>query len=353
MDIGSKIKSLRHKCALTQEQLATRLGISTQSVSKWETGVTMPDITLLPSLSGELGVTIDELFDLSVNQRLQRIENRLDTEEEISAAAFEEYVTYLEQQLRENGDKSRILSLLANLYHHRMESDSRRVSRYAREAIMLSPEKKDCQWLLQRAEGAVAWDWNVSNHTEIIEFYKSVIESNNGKEKAASPYYYLIDNLLADHRADEAEKYLDVLATLPAHKPFLIAVYRAHIALARYDEQRAEQIMRDGESAYGDNSGFIFEAAQYYAKKCDWQKAIEYYERSFRMEENEKPRFTDALSAIATVYEILGDYPRSLATHERVISCLKDEWGYSDADAPVLSAEREKKRVADKARRMG
>ena len=44
MDIGKKIKALRTKSKLTQEQLADRLGINAQSVSKWENSVTMPGI---------------------------------------------------------------------------------------------------------------------------------------------------------------------------------------------------------------------------------------------------------------------------------------------------------------------
>ena len=65
MDIGNKIRMLRQKVGITQEQLGEKLGISAQSISKWETGITMPDITLLPLLSSELGVSIDELFNLT------------------------------------------------------------------------------------------------------------------------------------------------------------------------------------------------------------------------------------------------------------------------------------------------
>ena len=81
MDIGNKIKQLRQKANLTQEQLGDSLGISAQSVSKWENSITMPDISLLPLLSSELGVTIDELFDLTTSQKLQRIERRIDLED--------------------------------------------------------------------------------------------------------------------------------------------------------------------------------------------------------------------------------------------------------------------------------
>ena len=83
MELGKKIKQLRFKAGLTQEQLAERLGIGPQSVSKWETGVSMPDITALPLLAETFGVTIDDLFDLTNEQRLNRIENRMDAEEDL------------------------------------------------------------------------------------------------------------------------------------------------------------------------------------------------------------------------------------------------------------------------------
>ena len=54
MEMGKKIRQLRFKAGLTQEQLAEKLGISPQSVSKWENAVAMPDITTLPPSGGDL-----------------------------------------------------------------------------------------------------------------------------------------------------------------------------------------------------------------------------------------------------------------------------------------------------------
>lgn len=345
MEIGNKIRQLRLKACLTQEQLATKLGVSTQSVSKWETSITMPDITLLPLLAGEFGVTIDELFDLTVNQKLYRIEKRLDLDEEFSISTFEEYENFLKLQLEENEDKIKILSLLAHLYHHRMESDSKKVSKYAREAITRNPEKKDCQWLLQKAEGASIWDWNVGNHTAVIDFYKTVIERDTIVPKTPLPYYELMDNLIADHRTEEAARYLKIYQTLPAHKPFLVPVYEAHIALAEYDVKKADEIMEKALALFDDNSGFLFETAQYFARRCDYEKAIEYYERSWKADESAKPRFTDALQGISSIYEILGEYQKAAQAYDRIIACLKTEWGYEAEDAAVLDAERQKKRI--------
>ena len=65
MDIGKKIRELRKQKGLTQEQLADSLNISFQSVSKWETGLTMPDLTMIPGLTRLLNCTADELLGLS------------------------------------------------------------------------------------------------------------------------------------------------------------------------------------------------------------------------------------------------------------------------------------------------
>ncbi len=99
MNIGARIKKLRNKAGMTQDQLAGRLGISGQAISKWETGVTMPDISLLPELAGELGVSIDELFDLTVEQKMHRIEMRIEREDIFSPELFSEYDEYLKGQL--------------------------------------------------------------------------------------------------------------------------------------------------------------------------------------------------------------------------------------------------------------
>lgn len=62
MNIGLKIRELRKNRGLTQERLAEYLNISSQAVSKWENGTTLPDITFVPKLSSIFCVSTDELF---------------------------------------------------------------------------------------------------------------------------------------------------------------------------------------------------------------------------------------------------------------------------------------------------
>lgn len=63
MTTGQKIQALRKGRGLTQEQLAARLGVSRQTVSRWELDETLPDTQNLLPLKEALGVSIDTLLD--------------------------------------------------------------------------------------------------------------------------------------------------------------------------------------------------------------------------------------------------------------------------------------------------
>ena len=343
MEIGTKIKQLRYRASLTQEQLGAQLGVSAQAISKWENAAAMPDITLLPELAEIFGISIDELFDLTAEQKVRRIENRMEVEEDLDPEIFKEYEEFLKELASGAGPQKpdadpqksgagplKALSVLAHLYYHRMESYSRRTAECAREAIRRAPEKKECQWLLQKTEGSAVWDWNVSNHSKIIDFYKQVIADDAAEPGTPLPYYYLIDNLIADHRTEEARTYLKQFAALPAHKRCMVPVYEAAIALAEYREKEADAIIEKALAEYKNEPDLLFEAAQYYAKKCDYTKAIEYYEADWAATENKKPRFIDPLQGISVIYEITGDYQKAAETQRRILAVLKEEWGFSE-----------------------
>lgn len=59
---GRRVAALRKNAGLTQEDLAEKLNITAQAVSKWENEVSFPEITILPRLAQVLGTSIEELF---------------------------------------------------------------------------------------------------------------------------------------------------------------------------------------------------------------------------------------------------------------------------------------------------
>ena len=74
---GAAIKALRERCGLTQTQLADQLCVSDKTVSKWETGRGLPDITLLEPLAAALHVSLPELLSGEVITNANRSANLL------------------------------------------------------------------------------------------------------------------------------------------------------------------------------------------------------------------------------------------------------------------------------------
>lgn len=81
VNLGNKIRELRHRDGRTQESLADALGVTSQAVSRWESNGCYPDMNLVPAIANYFGVTIDELFgyennrDVKVNGIISRVDD--------------------------------------------------------------------------------------------------------------------------------------------------------------------------------------------------------------------------------------------------------------------------------------
>ena len=73
LDLGNNIRQLRRRDKRTQEALAEALGVTSQAVSRWESGGSYPDMNLIPSIANYFGVSIDELFGYE-GERAHRID---------------------------------------------------------------------------------------------------------------------------------------------------------------------------------------------------------------------------------------------------------------------------------------
>lgn len=81
MCLGENIAALRKNRGFTQEELAKRLGVSPQAVSKWENGTACPDIALLPEIADIFSVTVDDLMRAPA-ERLISNENKQGKDED-------------------------------------------------------------------------------------------------------------------------------------------------------------------------------------------------------------------------------------------------------------------------------
>ena len=108
--IGENIRNFRKKNDLTQEALADRLGVTYQSISRWENGTTYPDLELIPAIAEVLAVTVDELLGMPQIEKEKR-----------AVEAFDEL---RRECMKRDYDADKIVNLLRDIRRNYLSSDS-------------------------------------------------------------------------------------------------------------------------------------------------------------------------------------------------------------------------------------
>ena len=180
MTIGERIKELRKKNDLTQEKLADFLCVSYQAVSKWECGISSPDLALIGPLTKLLHVSADELLGLQ--------------KEDADYKRKE-----LEDQYREtwrSGDLEK-----------RYEISSAAVSEYPGNMQYLD-------WLAwcqaMRAFGLFSAEERIAEWEKAVKNFITVIENATNDKVKASSVQGAVEYLCILNRYDEAKKYAEL-----------------------------------------------------------------------------------------------------------------------------------------------
>ena len=115
MNLGLNIKKYRLSKGMTQEELAEYTGVSSRAVSRWENGITYPDISLLPILANIFEVTVDELLDVDVYKKEQDIKNILDENQKYKhTGEVEKSIELLRTSLNKYPNNFEIMKQLKN-----------------------------------------------------------------------------------------------------------------------------------------------------------------------------------------------------------------------------------------------
>ena len=111
IQIGNFLKELRREKGITQEELAEKLGVSGRTISRWETGSNMPDISLL--------VEIAEFFDVSIPEIIKGERKSENMQEEIKEVAktMSDYASAEKEKLLKSIRYMSILGLIALVVH--------------------------------------------------------------------------------------------------------------------------------------------------------------------------------------------------------------------------------------------
>lgn len=320
MNIGNQIKALRMRKDVTQEAVAEHFNISPQAVSKWECGQSVPDIGMLPGLSAYFGVTIDELFALSDETRIERIQNMIWDVRFLNPADVENERQFLLEKARrepENGDPH---CMLAQLEIHLAKEHSIRAQEYALEIFKRKNGTAMGCYYLGKAMGGVHVDPRHNTHNALISYYKECLEKYSDKRMT---YGHLVSQLIDDHRLAEAQRYCDEMEKAFPDDYFM-TVHKIKVAIARSDLKAAREMMHAMDEKHPDDWNIQHWIGDLLTLAGEYDTAKAHYRRSIEL--LPMPRYVDPIDSLAQCCEMDGDIEGAIAARKFELEVSDKDW---------------------------
>ena len=340
MEIGNQIKSLRLRRGITQDVLAQNLGVTAQAVSKWERGAATPDIGMLPDISAYFGVTIDELFSLSDDTRMERIRNMLWDDRYFDPAEVESTREFLLNKGRREPENGIVFEYLAEMENHLAHEHNEKAEEYAKEALRRNPDLRGAHSELNIAMHGVIPDWNARNHYLQINFYQEHIQKHPDDRRA---YMWIMDQLIDDYRLEEAASYCDRFAQID--HSYRVPLYRGMIAWQRGEREAAFSIWTEMEAIFPEEWCVYHHIGDYLVRAGRYEEGMAYYRKA--MDVQKAPPMLDPLQAMAQLCEIRGDIPGALAVRREEADRIAYQWNISgeEMDMVLRDIQRLEKKV--------
>lgn len=282
MSVFSKnLKQFRVAKNMTQEQAAEALGVSTQTVSRWECNTTLPDVTILPKIAALYCVTIDDLYketSMAYDNYAQRLGSVFETslKPEDFLRADMEYRKLLKSVEYSTED----LRLYGILYQQMMHVCIKRAGEIFDRVIKTGPaEDAEVYWTTRRQN--VHFLWEIGRNQESIDEFLPLVEAGSNELQEwvclIQAYSYAEDYDAALEWVRKAEDKFPESAMLHIYTGDLLRFMK------RYDE------------------------------------AFPHWKRALEME----PEWCDAAYSMASCYEELGDYAKAGEIYNQIADNLE------------------------------
>ena len=249
LSIGENIRRKRLEKELTQEEIASHLGVSFQTVSKWERGEGYPDIEMLPVLANYFSVSVDELLGVSEPEKKRKYDDiNRKWEENNHNGLHRENVVLIKDALRIFPNDALFLVQLSTSLE-KLDGTEDEKEKYLRESIAVQEQIirycDDCE-----VRGATLYNicfayWKIGEYEKSVEQAVKLPNLYKARENA------LVCLLQGEEKRKIAEEALKPLAWTASHQ--LTALYETE-----GDTEYLRKAMRIIDILFGDcKDGFI------------------------------------------------------------------------------------------------
>lgn len=293
--LSENLKKYRTARNLTQEQVASKLGVNAQTISRWECGTTLPDVLMLPEIAKLYEITVDDLYKKSTiayanyAQRLASIYEETEKPEDFLRCLFEY------QKLMKEGELSIADKWNYAFIHHLMLVKCKEVAQEWYDKILEDNAEEDLFSFYRACSCREHFYFDIGRGEEFLIYQKERLEKDieNPRE-----WDLLIEGYIYSEQHKEAKAYFEK-------------------AIRKFPEDW-RLFIRGGE---------ICEAMEQY------EQAISYYDKAGEI----GTVFYDELYAKAFCYKRMGEYEKACTIFEKTIACLYKD-GY-DVEAKMLEED--------------
>lgn len=250
--IGTQIARLRKEQEITQTALAEYLSVSPQAVSRWENGVSIPDICLLPQIAAFFGVSIDDLFGVSDYEKILFLVKKYSSDR--NDLNYREAMRFLNMALKEDDGNLKLLALKLHMLLQRSREYHAEALKLCEELIPMAQgedEELYAAFTMQRLQFLAEWCRDEQILGECLERYRA--------EKTVLHLQFYFEALLLTRNAGKILEFVasdDFAGTLFARPdksglPVYEQAYRACLDLK--DKEGAEKYRKLAEQFSEEN----------------------------------------------------------------------------------------------------
>lgn len=300
---AKNLKRFRVAKNMTQEQAAEELGVSTQTVSRWECNTTLPDVTILPKIAALYCITIDDLYketSMAYDNYAQRLgsvfEASLNPEDFLRADM--EY----RKLLKSDEYTAEDLRLYGILYQEMMNVCIKKAGEIFDRVLKGGPvEDPETYWRTRRQKAYFLWE--IGRNQENIDEFLPLVEAGSNK---VDEWICLIQAYSFEEDCDSAWGW-------------------AKKAEAKFPEN----------ATLHNYIGDLLRSMKHY------DEAITHWKRALEME----PQWCDAAYSMASCYEEMGDYANAYVIYNQIADNLEGRGFEAEVNWPRTLAHKCREKI--------
>ena len=305
MTVFSKnLKRFRAAKKMTQEQAADALGVSTQTVSRWECGTTLPDVTILPTIAALYCVTIDDLYretSMAYDNYAQRLGSVFEASRrpEDFLRADMEY-----RRMLKSGDfTTEDLRLYGILHQQMMQVCMEKAEEIFGRVLEKGPaEGPEVYWSVMRQRGYFRWE--IGRNQENIDTFLPLVKAGS----------------------NELQEW--------------ICLIQAYSFEEDYDA--AWEWVRKAEAKFPESATLHIYAGDLLRSMKRYDEAFPHWKRALEME----PQWCDAAYSMGFCYEELGEYTKAYEVWTQIADGLEQRGFDAEVQLPRSLANKCREKIA-------